>query len=79
MTGATLQTPNRGLNRAVSRCVDGRTTYSVPPRSRATEPPGELSQTRVRPLYELYNVLHDYRRITPVSTTKNEDNAVFYR
>ena len=44
MTGAMLQIPDRGLNRAVGRYVDERITRSVLSRSHATELHGELSQ-----------------------------------
>lgn len=60
MTGAMLQAPDRGLNRAADRCLDGRKTHSATLGAHATELPGELSQTRLRSLYEPYNALYNH-------------------
>lgn len=59
MTGAMLQAPDRGLNRAADRCLDGRKTHSATLGATLQSYP-ELSQTRLRSLYEPYNALYNH-------------------
>lgn len=60
MTGAMLQAPDRGLNRAVDRCLDGRKTHSATLGATLQNYPEKLSQTRLRSLYEPYNALYNH-------------------
>lgn len=60
MTGAMLQAPDRGLNRAVDRCLDGRKTHSAMLGATLQSYPENFSQTRLGLLYELYNALYSH-------------------
>lgn len=53
MTGAMLQAPDRGLNRAVDRCLDGRKTHSATLGATLQSYPENL-------LYEPYNALYSH-------------------
>lgn len=60
MTGAMLQAPDRGLNRAADRGLDGRKTHSATLGATLQSYPENFSQTRLRSLYEPYNALYNH-------------------